>query len=111
MPVFKKLITVVSGGVLGLFALYALSTPFLREPPTPVVNVTIEPQPLSGDQPSSGDHDETGGAPTDETTEEGGTTTSPAYQTGERTGEKLSELWTETKDFSRGLWDNLTEKE
>lgn len=111
MPVFRKLITVVSGGVLGLFAIYAVSTPFLGEPPAPVVNVTIEPKPFSGDQQSSGDHDETGEAPTDETTEGGGVTTSPAYRTGERTGEKLNELWTETKDFSRGLWDTLTEKE
>lgn len=67
------------------------------------MNVIIEPQPLSGDRYSSGDHDETGRAPTDETTEDDGLTTSPAYLTGEKTGEKLNELWTETNDFGRGL--------
>lgn len=107
MPVFRKLFTAVSVGVLGVFAIYVVSTPFLREPPTPVVHVTVEPQPLSEDQQSSGDRDEPTEEPTDETTEEGGTNTSPAFQTGERTGEKLSELWTDTKDFGRGLWSVL----
>lgn len=101
----------VSVGVLGFFAIYVVSTPFLREPPTPVVHVTVEPQPLSEDQRSTQDHDEAAEETTDETTEKGGVTTSPAYQTGERTGEKLSELWNETKDFGRGLWSTITEKE
>lgn len=101
----------VSVGVLGFFAIYVVSTPFLREPPTPVVHVTVEPQPLSEDQQSGQDHDEPAEETTDEATDEGGVTTSPAYKTGERTGEKLFELWNETKDFGRGLWSTITDKE
>ncbi|PTT21729.1 hypothetical protein DBR36_03525 [Microbacterium sp. HMWF026] len=107
MTILKRFVTIGSLSILGLFGIFVVSTPFLREPPTPVVNVTIEPQPLSEDQQSSRDHEE----PTGETTEDGGVTTSPAYQTGERTGEQLNHLWTETKDFTRGLWFTLTEKE
>ena len=107
MTTIKRLVTIGSLSILGLFGIFVVSTPFLREPPAPVVNVTIEPQPPSEDQQVDGDHGETA----DETTEGGGGTTSPAYQTGERTGEQLSELWTETKDFGRGLWSTLTEKE
>ena len=115
MPVFKKLITVVSVAVLGLFAIYVVSMPFLREPPTPVVHVTVEPQPLpettetTSEPPSETTEPLTDA--TDETTETGDETTSGAYQTGERTGEQLNHLWQETKDFGRGLWSTLTEKE
>lgn len=119
MPVFRKLITVVSAGVLGLFAIYVVSTPFLREPPAPVVNVTIEPQPRpettdATSEPAADATSETTEPPFDaiepssETADE---TTSGAYQTGERTGEQLNHLWQETKDFGRGLWSTLTEKE
>ena len=101
MPVFKKLITVVSVGVLGLFGIFVVSTPFLREPPTPVVHVTVEPQPLRETT------DETSEPPS----ETGDETTPGAYQTGERTGEQLNHLWQETKDFGRGLWSTRTEKE
>ncbi len=111
MTTRKRLVTIGSLSVLAMFGIFVVSTPFLREPPAPVVNVTIEPQPLGGEQQSGGDHDETGEAPTEETTEDGGVTTSPAYRTGERTGEKLNELWTETKDFGHGLWSSITEKE
>lgn len=105
----------VSVGVLGLFAIYAVSMPFLREPPTPVVNVTIEPQPLpEANEPPSGNDGEDE-KPSSETTDELLTAepepTTPAYRTGEKTGEKLNDLWTETKGFGRGLWFALTEKE
>lgn len=106
MPVLKKLITVVSVGVLGVFAIYVVSTPFLREPPVPVVNVTVEPQPLSEDQQSSQDHGETGDEAIDEPV-----TTTPANQTGERVGEQLNHLWQQTKEFGTGLWSGLTTKE
>lgn len=110
MTIIKRLVTIGSLSILGLFGIFVVSTPSLREPPVPVVNVTIEPVPLSEDQQPSRDHDEPIEEPTDETTEDGGVTTSPAHVTGERTGEKLSELWTDTKDFGRGLWSTLTEK-
>jgi hypothetical protein len=109
MTTIKRLVTIGSLSVLVLFGIFVVSTPFLREPPVPVVNVTIEPQPPSSHEQSSRDHDETTKNPSGETTEEGGTATTPAYQTGERTGEKLTELWTETKDFGRGLWSAMTE--
>ena len=115
MPVIKKLATTASIAVLGLFAIYVVSTPFLREPPTPVVNVTIVPQPLNGDHSLDGDHEGTGNEAgemtTDETTSPEPLTTSGAYRTGERTGETLNRLWQETKAFGRGFWSTITEKE
>ena len=93
MTGLKRFVTIDSLAILGLFGIYVVSTPFLREPPTPVVHVTVEPQPLP------------------DATESGDETTSGAYQTGERTGEQLNHLWQETKDFGRGLWSTLTEKE
>nr|WP_154922858.1 hypothetical protein [Microbacterium testaceum] len=107
MPVLKKLITVVSVGVLGFFALYVVSTPFLREPPAPVVHVTIEPQPpVETTEPLARDHGETGDVANDEPA-----TTTPANQTGERVGEQLNHLWQQTKEFGTGLWSGLTTKE
>ncbi len=107
MPVFKKLITLVSVGVLGVFATYVVSTPFLREPPAPIVNVTIEPQPpVETTEPLDRDHDEAGREATDEPV-----TTTPANQTGERVGEQLNHLWQQTKEFGTGLWSGLTTKE
>lgn len=99
MTTLRRLVTISAISVLVLFGIFVVSTPFLREPPTPVVNVTIEPQgPVETTEPLP----ET----TSETTEPTSETTG-AYQTGERTGEKLSELWTDTKDFGRGLWSVL----
>ncbi|MCM3615715.1 hypothetical protein M3672_14885 [Microbacterium enclense] len=107
MTTTKRLVTIGSLSILVLFGIFVASTPFLREPPVPVVNVTIEPQPpVETTEPISETTSETT-EPTSETTNE----TTGAYQTGERTGEMLSELWTGTKDFGRGLWSTLTEKE
>lgn len=90
--------------MLALFAIYAVSTPFLREPTAPVVHVTIEPQPLpQTTEPRDETSDATSPAPQE--------TTSPGYRTGERTGEQLNHLWQQTKGFGRGLWAALTEKE
>lgn len=111
MTTLKRFVTIGSLSILGLFGIFVVSSPFLREPPAPVVNVTIEPQPLTDDRRADDDHDVTTEEHSGETTEDGGTTTSPAYQTGERTGETLNHLWQETKDFGRGLWSTLTEKE
>ena len=83
------------------------------------VNVTIEPQPRpdttdATSEPAADATSETTEPPFDaiepssETADE---TTSGAYRTGERTGEQLNHLWQETKDFGRGLWSTLTEKE
>jgi len=107
MARLKRLMIVGSIAVLAYFALYVVSTPFLREPPVPVVNVTIEPEPLDGDHQPPADHDATG----DEATSEPVTTT-PAHQIGERAGEQLNHLWQQTKEFGTGLWSGLTtEKE
>ncbi|WP_294944635.1 hypothetical protein [uncultured Microbacterium sp.] len=107
MTTLKRFVTIASLTMLGLFGIFVVSTPFLREPPTPVVNVTIEPQPpVETTEPLP---ETTSGTtePTGETTDE----TTGACQTGERTGQKLSDLWNETKDFGRGLWSTITEKE
>lgn len=111
MTTLKRFVTFGSVSVLVLFGFYVVSTPFLRESPVPVVNVTIEPQPLpETNEPSSG-NDDGNEKPSSETTEDAGVTTSPAYQTGERTGEKLNHLWQQTKEFGTGLWSGLTTKE
>lgn len=108
MTIIKRLVTIGSVSILGLFGIFVVSTPFLREPPTPVVHVTVEPQPLpETTEPTSEPLPDA----TDETTEPLSETTSGAYQTGERTGDQLNHLWQETKDFGRGLWSTLTEKE
>jgi len=69
------------------------------------VNVTIEPQPPVGTTEPLPETTSETTEPASETTDEA----TGAYQTGERTGEKLSELWTETKNFGRGLWSTITE--
>lgn len=100
MTTLERFVTIGSLAVLGLFGLYVVSAPFLREPPAPVVQVTIEPQPpVETTEPLP--------ATTSETTVE----TTPAYETGVRTGEQLDRLWTATKEFGSGLWSTLTEKE
>lgn len=119
MPTLRKLVTTGSAAVLLLFGIYVVSASLLREPPTPQVHVTIEPQPLDETtgplEETTREVDET----TDATTSEPGTTTDEttdepptgAYRTGERTGEELSHLWKQSKDFGKGLWSSLTEKE
>ena len=106
MTTLKRFVTIGSLAVLGLFGLYVISAPFLREPPAPVVQVTIAPQPLTGGQQARRDRDETGDAPAEETVETpeiGGLTTSGPYQIGERTGELLNRLWSATENFVSGL--------
>lgn len=107
MTTLKRFVTIGSLSILGLFGIFVVSTPFLREPPTPVVNVTIEPQPpVETTEPLPETGSETTEPPSETTVE-----TTPAYETGVRTGEQLDRLWTATKDFGSGLWSTLTEKE
>lgn len=107
MTTLKRFVTIGSLAILGLFGLFVVSAPFLREPPAPVVQVTIEPQPpveTTGPLPEAGS----------ETTEPPNKTAveiTPAYETGVRTGEQLDRLWTAAKEFGSGLWSALTEKE
>lgn len=107
MTTLKRFMTIGSLAVLGLFGLYVVSAPFLREPPAPVVQVTIEPQPpFETTEPLLEAGSETAESPSDTTVE-----TTPAYETGVRIGEQLDRLWTATKEFGSGLWSTLTEKE
>lgn len=111
MLTLKKLVTTGSAAILLLFGIYVVSTPFLREPPTPQIQITIEPP---TDETGSGPLTETGETGFEATSEPVPTTHEPptgAYRTGERTGEQLNHLWKQTKDFGKGLWSSLTEKE
>lgn len=107
MITLKRFVTIGSLSVLGLFGLYVVSAPFLREPPAPAVQVTIEPQPsVETAEPLPEAGSDTAEPPSVTTVE-----TTPAYETGVRTGEQLDRLWTATKEFGSGLWSALTEKE
>lgn len=108
MTTMKKLVVTGSAAVLGLYGLFVVSAPFLREPPEPVVHVSVEPPVDETTREPLPETTETTSGPVQETTDE---TTSGAYRTGERTGEELNHLWQETKDFGRGLWSSFTEKE
>lgn len=104
----NRLVLIGSVTILGLFAIFVVSTPFLREPVAPVVHVTVEPD-TTGEPttpPSEPAPDTTSQPPTSEATP-----TSPAYGTGQRAGEQVDRLWQETKEFSKGFWDQLTNKE
>lgn len=99
MTTLKRFVTIGSLAVLGLFGLYVVSAPFLREPPAPVVQVTIEPQPpveTTDTPPEAGSET---AEPSSETTVE----TTQAYETGVRTGELLNRLWSATENFVSGL--------
>lgn len=103
MTTLRKLVTTASIGVVALFGLYAVSAPFLREPPAPVVHVEVVPipAPVHPDEPLADGPEPRG----DSTGEESG-----AHKTGVAAGERLQQMWSTTKDFSRGLWSTLSEE-
>jgi len=109
MANIRRYVTLASFAVLGVFAIAVVSQPFLREPVAPVVHVTVQPEPPVEPlpEPPSEPLTEPVTTPDEATPEEA----SGAYQTGQRTGEELERLWTQTKDFGKGLWTTLTEKE
>jgi len=104
----NRLVLIGSVTILALFAIFAVSRPFLREPVAPVVHVTIEPEANNeATEPPAEPLPEA----TEEATEPAPETTSPAFQTGQRAGEQVDRLWQETKEFSKGFWDQLTNEE
>ncbi|WP_243224550.1 hypothetical protein [Microbacterium sp. CIAB417] len=94
--------------ILALFAIFVVSRPFLREPVAPVVHVTVEPE-ATDEATTPPSEPPTGSLP--EATEPPSEPPTPAYETGQRAGEQVDRLWQETKEFSKGFWDQLTNKE
>jgi hypothetical protein len=112
MNTARRIVATVSLSVLLLFALFVVSHPLLRAPVAPVVHVTVEPEATHDtSEPVPETTREPSTAAPEATPEPAPETGSPAYETGVRAGEELERLWTTTKDFGRGLWSTLTEKE
>jgi hypothetical protein len=113
VPSMKPLQWYVVTGLIGLVVLcgaFALSRTLPQEVASPPVSemsewptapVTSSPEPETTEAPVT---------TSPEATPEP-VPTSGAYETGVRTAEELDRLWNETKDFSRGLWSTLTNKE
>jgi hypothetical protein len=101
---------VVTGtiGALILATLYVATRPLMDQSETPLVHATVEPTPETT-KPAPVTTHEPVTAPPEPTVEP--LPTSGAYETGVRAAEELDRLWTETKDFSKGLWVTLTNEE